>query len=35
MTNRWESTWIVWPIAGVLFVVYREIMKAIVRAAGK
>ena len=35
VTNRWESTWIVWPIAGVLFVVYREIVKAIVRAVNK
>ncbi len=35
VTNRWESTWIVWPIAGVLFVVYREIAKAIVRAVNK
>ena len=32
VTNRWETTWIVWPIAGVLFVVYREIAKGIVRA---
>lgn len=31
-TMRWEITWIVWPVAGVLFVAYREIMKAIVRA---
>lgn len=29
---RWDITWIVWPIAGVLFVAYREIMKAIVRS---
>ena len=35
VTNRWESTWIVWPIAGVLFVAYREIVKAIVRAVNK
>ena len=35
VTNRWETTWIVWPIAGVLFVVYREIVKAIVRAVNK
>ena len=32
VTMRWEFTWIVWPIAGVLFVAYREIMKAIVRS---
>ena len=31
-TSRWESTWIVWPVAGVLFAAYREIMKAIVRS---
>ena len=35
VTNRWETTWIVWPIAGVLFVVYREIAKGIVRAVHK
>ena len=35
VTNRWETTWIVWPIAGVLFIVYREIAKAIVRAVNK
>ena len=29
---RWDITWIVWPVAGVLFTVYREIMKAIVRS---
>ena len=32
VTFSWDITWIVWPIAGVLFVAYREIMKAIVRA---
>ena len=32
ITMRWEFTWIVWPVAGVLFVAYREIMKAIVRS---
>ena len=32
ITMRWELTWIVWPIAGVLFVAYREVMKAIVRS---
>ena len=31
-TSRWEYTWIVWPVAGVLFAAYREIMKAIVRS---
>ncbi|MBR7088768.1 MAG: helix-turn-helix transcriptional regulator [Mogibacterium sp.] len=32
VTMRWEMTWVVWPIAGVLFAAYREIMKAIVRS---
>lgn len=31
MTMRWHMTWIVWPIGGVLFAVYREIMKAVVK----
>ena len=35
ITNRWEFTWIVWPIAGVLFAVYREIAKAVVRSMKK
>ena len=32
ITMRWELTWIVWPVAGVLFAAYREVMKAIVRS---
>lgn len=28
-TLKWHMTWIVWPIAGVLFAVYHEIMKAV------
>ena len=32
VTSSWEYTWIVWPVAGVLFAAYREIMKAIVRS---
>ena len=35
VTWRWDVTWIVWPIAGVAFAAYREIMKAIVRARSK
>jgi len=31
---QWQTTWIVWPIAGVLFAAYREIMKTIVRSRG-
>ena len=32
VTMRWEFTWIVWPVAGVIFAAYREVMKAIVRS---
>lgn len=32
VTMRWEFTWIVWPIAGVIFAAYREVMKAIVKS---
>ena len=35
VTNLWQTTWIVWPIAGVLFMAYREIAKAVVRATNK
>lgn len=35
VTMRWEFTWIVWPVAGVLFAAYREIMKAIVRSRAR
>ncbi len=31
VTMNWKLTWIVWPIAGVLYAAYREIMKAIIR----
>ena len=31
-TMRWQITWIVWPVAGVLYAAFREIMKAIVRS---
>jgi hypothetical protein len=31
-TMRWDLTWIVWPVAGVLYAAFREIMKAIIRA---
>ena len=29
---QWQTTWIVWPIAGVLYAAYHEIMKAIFRS---
>ena len=32
VTMRWEFTWIVWPIAGVLFAAYREVMKAVMKS---
>lgn len=32
VTMRWEMTWIVWPVAGVLFAAYREIMKAVMKS---
>ena len=32
---QWQYTWIVWPVAGVLFAAYREIMKAIIRSANR
>ena len=35
VTNRWDISWIVWPIGGVLYFVYHEIARAIVRAAYK
>ena len=35
VTMRWEMTWIVWPIAGVLYAAYRELMKAIIRGRQK
>ena len=31
-TMRWEMTWIVWPIAGVVFAAYREVMKMIIKS---
>ena len=35
ISHRWDVTWIVWPIAGVFSIAYKEIAKAIVRAANK
>lgn len=29
---RWEVTWIVWPVAGVLYAVYHEIIVSIVKS---
>ena len=31
-TMDWKLTWIVWPVAGVLYAAYHEVMKAIIRA---
>ena len=30
-TKQWDITWIVWPVAGVLYVAIREIVKLIIR----
>ncbi|MGX8773883.1 MAG: helix-turn-helix domain-containing protein [Bacillota bacterium] len=35
ITGRWELTWIVWPIAGVLYGLYREIQKVVIRSKNK
>ena len=32
ITMDWQTTWIVWPIAGVVFAAYKEIIKMILRA---
>ena len=32
ITQRWEMTWLVWPVAGVLFAAYHEMMKAAVKS---
>ena len=31
VSQRWDFTWLVWPVAGVLFAAYREILKMIVK----
>ena len=31
ITQRWDFTWIVWPVAGVLFVAVYGILQAVVR----
>ena len=30
ITMKWEMTWIVWPIAGVVFAAYKEIIKLVI-----
>ena len=32
ISGQWWQTWLVWPIAGVVFAAYKEIMRAIVRS---
>ena len=32
ITMDWQTTWIVWPIAGVVFAAYKEIIKMIVKS---
>jgi hypothetical protein len=29
---NWQFTWIVWPVAGVLYAAFHEIMKAACRS---
>ena len=31
-TNRWDTSWIVWPVAGVLFAAVYGILNAVIRA---
>ena len=31
ISQRWDFTWIVWPVAGVLYAAYREILKLILK----
>ena len=31
ISGRWQSTWIVWPIAGVTFAAYKEIIRTVIR----
>lgn len=31
ITHEWHITWVIWPIAGVLFIAYKELMRAISR----
>ena len=35
ITGQWQTTWIVWPIAGVTFAAYKEIIKMVLRSKGK
>ena len=32
ISMNWQFTWIVWPVAGVLYAAYHEIMKAVCRS---
>ena len=35
ITQRWDFTWIVWPVAGVLFVAVYGILQAVVHGKNK
>lgn len=35
ITMDWQTTWIVWPIAGVAFAAYKELIKMIIRSRKK
>ena len=32
ISGQWWQTWLVWPIAGVVFAAYKELMRAVVRS---
>ena len=32
ITMDWQTTWIVWPIAGVAFAAYKEIIKMVMKS---
>ena len=34
VTNAWDRTWIIWPVAGVLFAAFYHILSEIVKARG-
>jgi transcriptional regulator with XRE-family HTH domain len=35
VTMRWDRTWIVWPVAGVLSVVVTEVARSLIRKSGE
>ena len=35
ISGRWNFTWVVWPIAGVTFAAYKEIVKAVIKSRSR